>query len=268
MFSPGHASNDKIGIIASVLMCHAPIVLPEIAKEELSLVESTTKAMLKAAEYIKQKNADLIVLVSPHAPRHKSEFGFYAGEVVFGSFEKFGFPQLQFKFKNASDKIQKKLISSHLHPVQTKLDHGSLVPLYFIHQVGCNTPVLVLSLPYEPNHYSNENLGQMIQEMAQAENERWIILGSGDMSHRLQPGAPAGYHPQAKLFDQFFVEHLKKKNYFQLTHNIDQDLRATAAEDMLDSAEIAMSALKYQVLQPEVLSYEAPFGVGYLVATL
>lgn len=261
-------SQETNGVIASVLMCHAPIVIQEIAQKEFTKVQKTSLAMTQAARYVVSQKPDLVVVISPHAPRHPSHYGFYANSDLKGDFVSFGFTNLKYNFKNASLKIQDDLKANSLFSFQKTLDHGALVPLHFLNELNYTGSVLVIALPYEPNHYLNEDFGKQLNELAEKHNERWVILGSGDMSHRLQDGAPAGYHPDAKLFDEYFVSEIKNKNYFQATHGMNQKVREIAAEDMMDSAEIALSAIQYKTIHPEVLSYEAPFGVGYLVATL
>jgi AmmeMemoRadiSam system protein A len=87
------------------------------------------------------------------------------------------------------------------------------------------------------------------------------------MSHRLQPGAPAGFHPRAKEFDRKFIECLRAGNYRQLTC-LDHELQELAAEDAVDSTVVAASAVNWSADGHEVLSYEGPFGVGYGVAIL
>jgi len=41
------------------------------------------------------------------------------------------------------------------------------------------------------------------------EGRRVLFIASGDLSHRLLPDAPAGYHPDAKRFDLKLVEAVK-----------------------------------------------------------
>ena len=93
------------------------------------------------------------------------------------------------------------------------------------------------------------------------------VVASGDMSHRLQPGAPAGFHPRAKDFDGAFIECLRAGDYRKLL-NFDPELHDLAAEDVVDSTLIAAAAVNWDAAGHEVLSYESPFGVGYGVAIL
>ncbi|HEX4353594.1 MAG TPA: AmmeMemoRadiSam system protein A, partial [Polyangiales bacterium] len=96
---------------------------------------------------------------------------------------------------------------------------------------------------------------------------RWVVLASGDMSHRLIPGAPSGYHPLAKEFDRTFKARIDAGD-LRGACAIDGDLRQIAAEDVVDSTKVAAAAVGYRSQGHRVYAYERPFGVGYLEAVL
>jgi len=92
-------------------------------------------------------------------------------------------------------------------------------------------------------------------------------VASGDLSHRLKPEAPAGYNPTAHLFDEDVVAALVA-NAPERIINIDEGLRRLAGECGYRSMLVALGATQELPLSCEVLNYEAPFGVGYLVAQI
>src|SRR5207248_7453031 len=93
------------------------------------------------------------------------------------------------------------------------------------------------------------------------------FIASGDLSHRLKPGAPAGFNPEAHLFDEEVVDAIRNSQTNRIV-NIDQKLRQLAGECGYRSMLVALGATEGITSACEVLSYEAPFGVGYLVAQL
>jgi AmmeMemoRadiSam system protein A len=93
------------------------------------------------------------------------------------------------------------------------------------------------------------------------------FIASGDLSHRLKPEAPAGYNPAAHCFDEEVIDALRA-NAPQRIVEIDHGLRRLAGECGYRSMLVAIGAASQLPLSCEVLSYEAPFGVGYLVAQL
>ena len=96
---------------------------------------------------------------------------------------------------------------------------------------------------------------------------RVAFIASGDLSHRLKPQAPAGYNPDAHIFDEQVVDALRS-NAPQRIVDIDYNLRRLAGECGFRSMLVAIGASSELPPSCEVLSYEAPFGVGYLVAQI
>jgi AmmeMemoRadiSam system protein A len=93
------------------------------------------------------------------------------------------------------------------------------------------------------------------------------VVASGDMSHCLKPGAPAGYDPGAARFDAAFVAQLRHGATRGLAAAVSL-LRECAAEDVVESTLFALGASGWRADGREVLGYDGPFGVGYGVAVL
>jgi AmmeMemoRadiSam system protein A len=93
------------------------------------------------------------------------------------------------------------------------------------------------------------------------------FIASGDLSHRLKPEAPAGYNPSAHVFDEEVVGALQANEPSRIV-GIDHGLRKLAGECGYRSMLVAIGAASGLPLSCEVMNYEAPFGVGYLVAQL
>ena len=93
-----------------------------------------------------------------------------------------------------------------------------------------------------------------------------LFVASGDMSHRLSPSGPAGYDPRGKMFDERILELLTVGDFAGLAE-LDRTIVSGAGECGLRSF-IALGGFLGDdcALQPEVYSYEGPYGVGYLVA--
>ena len=140
------------------------------------------------------------------------------------------------------------------------------MPLWHLVDAGWRGPAVLIGLNY-PGEPGLVELGEAIAAAARHAGRRVALVASGDMSHRLQPGAPAGFHPRAKEFDGAFIECLRAGDYRKLP-DFNSGLSDLAAEDALDSTLVAASAVNWNAAGHEVLSYEGPFGVGYGVAIL
>ena len=257
----------------AVLMCHAPIVLPAIGKSRAHQCRVSTAGMRQAAKHLMSKSPDVIVLLSPHTPRLPNSFGLMGGDVLKGDFSSFGAPDIHLAFPNdvtaraaildAATNFEMPI--GFLSP--QALDHGAAVPLAFLQEIGFIPPVVLISFPAHVNHDDCRKLGDIIRHAAHQDQRRWAILASGDMSHRLMPGAPAGFDPEAKNFDAAFTECVKEGRYEDAV-TLNEELRHRAAEDVVDSVEIAAAACAFETTGHRFISYEGPFGVGYLVAVL
>jgi len=96
------------------------------------------------------------------------------------------------------------------------------------------------------------------------------LIASGDLSHYLKPEGPYGFNSQGPEFDKNLIEALNEKDInkiLKLNEKFPEagecGLRSFSFILGILEAHSASSGLKWQ---PEILSYEGPFGVGYLVA--
>lgn len=253
-------------------MPHAPVLIPEVGGARGREAAATTRALRSVSVALVQQAPDALVVVSPHAPRRSGCFGVWTGRILAGELSRFGRPEVGLELPNATELVETLAATFGQNRLATwripeqGLDHGSMVPLYYIHRAGWRGPTAVISLN-EPGEGGWRQAGEGIGGAAGRLGRRVAIVASGDMSHRLRPGAPAGYEPRAREFDDEFVRILRAGRYDSL-HRLDPELQARAAEDVVDSTLIAAHAVGMDSTGHEVLSYEGPFGVGYCVATL
>jgi AmmeMemoRadiSam system protein A/AmmeMemoRadiSam system protein B len=264
--------NQTAAVVCAVLMPHAPILVPEVGGERGGAAQASCQAMREAAAYVMSFRPETLVLISPHSPRQPRAFGVWAGERLQGSFAQFNAPRAQVSLPNDTQLAHAIVTEAKIRDLATwmihdrTLDHGALVPLWFLAEAGWAGPIVVLSLNY-PQDGGLGELGEAIAAAAHATHRRIAIVASGDMSHRLTPDAPCGFHHQAHQFDETFIRLVRDGDYHEI-RNIDPELRELAAEDAVDSTLVAAAAVDWRTTGHKVLNYEGPFGVGYGVAIL
>lgn len=260
----------KSALRVAALMPHAPILVPGVGPDRAGEVARTAGAMAEAARRVVVSGPGALVLLSPHAPWRGRAFGIYRGGLR-GSLAEFGAPDAAVRLPD--DPSMSKAIgrAARDRDIETwwiegcPLDHGSVVPLTFLVAAGWAGPTTVIGLaPVEPPVL--ESLGLAIAEAARASGRATALVASGDMSHRLKPSSPCGHHPRAHEFDETLLRLLDARDDAAL-RDIDPELRALAGEDALDPVLAAIAACGSSRGR-EILSYDAPFGVGYGVAML
>lgn len=265
-------------LLDAVLMCHAPIVIPHIAKARQSSCALSTQGMRRAAQKVTAQDPDLILIVSPHTPRWEDGFGIVPSAPS-GDFGRFGEPSI--RVSAPTDVSLCASIREHANKVglpcrdvnvQT-LDHGSAVPLFFIQETRWRKNVIICTIPYPSQIQSCVHFGASIASLMSEKGVRWSLVASGDMSHALSKDAPCGFHPSGERFDAHFVDAIAHGDYEKALYG-EACLRREAAEDVVDSVAVAFGALSHagqtDGRRPpcEIYSYEGPFGVGYTTAHL
>lgn len=255
------------------LLPHAPILVPSVGGTRGMEAACTVAAMRELAAACVRSRPRSVVLISPHSPRRRSAFGCWDGPRVHGSLAQFHAPgatvdlpvDAPLRAAIATVAARRGLAIWRI-PADDDLDHGAVVPLWFLAEAGWAGPTVVLSLNF-PGEGGCPELGEAIATAAADLGRRIAVIASGDMSHRLRPGAPAGYDPHAHQSDEQFIAILRQSHPKALL-GFDPELLELAAEDALDSTVVALAATGWRNDGRQVLSYEAPFGVGYGVAEL
>jgi aromatic ring-opening dioxygenase LigB subunit len=269
--------KEKKGIIGGCVVPHPPLLIPEIGGRDLARVDSTRRAMQDLARQLKKTAPDVLVMISPHTPMYMDAFGVRLSEEMEGSFTRFGCPHVRLRKKGDLALAQAVLdgLRNEGLPAEPlsrsggwlsegeELDHGLLVPLYYLDQ-EFDTPIVSLAIS-GLDYRSHFQLGRVVREACERLSRRAVFVASGDLSHRLTPGAPAGYNPRGREFDRLIVEAAESGD-FDALYRIDEELVEEAGECGFRSLHAMWGALKGDPLENRVLSYEGPFGVGYMVS--
>lgn len=247
-------------------------MVPEVGGESAAEVRSSIQAMAELTRRVIQSGAETVVLISPHAPLAERAFVAYHTPQLYGDFANFRAPNVRLEFpldQELLDAISNAAAADDYEVMRLAdydLDHGAAVPLYFLDRYGWRGRVVVLGYSFLSNE-DHLKFGACIAKAAEAVGRRSALVASGDLSHRLKPKAPAGYNPAAYRFDEEVVAAIHDNAPGRIAQ-IDHDLRRTAGECGYRSMLVALGATRELPRACEVLHYEAPFGVGYLVAQL
>jgi len=262
-----------ISVTMTVILPHAPTLIGAIGGERKREVAPLVNAIERLVQTIARVNPETIVLATPHAPAAFDAFGIHVGDVLRGSFAHYGLPTFVLQFENdleLVDEIIDEVLDHRMRifevPEGTPLDHGALVPLHFLHEVGWRGRVVILGSSYLPER-DHIGYGRCIERAVRALGRRAVFIASANLSHRLSEAAPYGYHPRAADFDREIVSSLEQGDFARLSR-IAPELRDLAVECGHRPILIAVGAAEEIPVRHRVLSYAHPFGVGYVVAVL
>lgn len=267
----------------SIMLCgicpHPPIAVPEVGRNESKIVTATQQALIEMGRRIKQSNAETIVIISPHASVFQDVVAINRVPVLKGDLAAFRAGEVAFNLDNdqlladcigqqaaglSLDVIELDEATEKKYHIDLRLDHGVTVPLYFFRKEGVHLPLVHVSMAFAPP----EKLylfGVAVRRAAQSLGRKVALLASGDLSHGLTEDAPSGYRPRGKEFDEQLVRLLSVPD-IEGVLKMDQTLVQMAGECGYRSLVMMLGALDGYDVKAEILSYEGPFGVGYLVA--
>lgn len=257
---------------------HPPIIIPTIGSpSDFKKTVETRKAMEKIAEIFIKKQPKTVILISPHGPVEYREITINISPTLFGNFEQFNDYETRFSFENDLEiaKLLYQESKSQKIPVrllgQPILDHGSLVPLYYLTKNLKKVKIIPVAYSY-PDVKINFDFGKIISDICDNNKEKKIaVIASGDLSHRLTFDAPAGFNPEGAEFDKQLIQSLDN-NDTETVLNINKKLIEQAGEcgylsivTLLGVIEQLNKGRVFKKAKFKSLSYEGPFGVGYLV---
>ncbi len=258
-----------MSILAAFMVPHPPMIVPEIGRGSEEQIRETTAAYEKIAAETAALCPDTILITSPHTVMYADYFHISPGRKAKGSFSDFRAPQVKFaeEYDEAlADEISAAaalagLPAGTLGERDSRLDHGTMVPLYFIrkqYQGGKIVRIGLSGLPYT-EHYQ---LGELIRASVEKLGRRAVFIASGDLSHKLQSYGPYGFAEEGPQYDARIMDVMGRAAFGEL-FDFDEAFCDRAAECGHRSFVIMAGAFDGQAVRTETLSHQDVTGVGY-----
>lgn len=266
-----------MGFVIGGIMPHPPLLIPEIGGRDRRAIHKTIAAMESICRTFAASGAEMLIIITPHGPVFRDSLAVMGDEILQGDFRNFGAREVHITFRtdlNALELLKEEarlagigltVLTGRENRTGTALDHGATVPLYYLHREGVELPGLHITFGLLPPERLFE-FGRVLRRTADRRGVPAAFLASGDLSHRLIQGAPGGYDPRGAQFDRLLVRLLSGYRVEDIL-TLDPGLVEAAGECGLRSIIIALGFFDGTPVIPEILSYEGPFGVGYLVAS-
>jgi aromatic ring-opening dioxygenase LigB subunit len=160
-------------IVKAIMVPHPPIALAEVGRGEERKMQDTLDAFRTASAEVRDAAPETIIVLSPHAVMYRDYFNISSGSKAYGDMGRFRASRVAFE-KNYDTEFTSeltRLLRENDFPGGTEydrekeLDHGTMVPLYFLDQ--CYTDYRLVRIGLSglplPMHYE---LGQYIAPTA------------------------------------------------------------------------------------------------------
>ena len=254
---------------AAYMVPHPPMIVPQVGRGSEKQVAETIRSYEAVAAEIAAIRPETVIVTSPHAVMYADWFHISPGKEARGDFGRFGAPEASFRETYDAELVQRicALAKEAGFPAGTegekdrRLDHGTMVPLYFIEQRYkdfrlVRTGLSGLSLT---EHYA---FGQIIQRAVEETGRKAVLVASGDLSHKLQEYGPYGFAKEGPEYDERIMDAAGRAAFGEMLA-FDEHFCEKAAECGHRSFVIMAGALDGLEVEAKAYSHEDVTGVGY-----
>ena len=256
-------------ILAAFMVPHPPLIIPDIGRGSEAEVQATIDSYHRIAKEIAALKPDTIIISSPHATLYYDYFHISPGNTANGNFARFRAPNVSFTETydmELTDEISRlakdcKIPAGTRGELEPDLDHGTMVPLYFIRKYYKEGRIIRLGLSgldYDAHYRLGKCIGSAVNNLGR----RAVYVASGDLSHKLQKNGPYGFIKEGPEYDAKLMDVCARGALKELTA-FDEEFCDTAAECGHRSFVIMAGALDGHDVKATVYSHEDVTGVGY-----
>ncbi len=258
-----------MSVAAAFIVPHPPLIVPAVGRGGEKQIEKTTAAYLQVAEEIAALAPETIIITSPHATMYSDYFHISPGSGARGSFAAFRASSVSFREEYDTGLVRaiSKLAEEQDFPAGTRgerdpeLDHGTMVPLWFIRHKYSGFRLVRIGLSGLPltDHY---RFGEIIRDAVRETGRRVVFVASGDLSHKLRKDGPYGLSPEGPQYDARIMDVCNRAAFGEL-FSFSESFCDRAAECGHRSFTIMAGALDGLSVKATALSHEDVTGVGY-----
>lgn len=255
-------------IVFAAIVPHSPLLIQSVGKKHRDKLAATLAAFQEIEQALYLAKPQTICLIAPHGAQYPDAFSIDLAAKYIGHLKKFG------DFSTTLEAKSDYLLTDHLQRVMRhenvpftltsneELDYGFTVPLLLL-TGKLNRWKLVPISPSQLDGKEHYEFGRQLKNVIHAEEERIAIIASADLSHKLNKDSPSGYDPEGPKFDEIMKESIASRDLTKLL-SLDQARLEQAAQCGFRPIVTLLGALDGMNVNVKILSYEAPFGVGYL----
>jgi len=261
-----------MSIPGAIIVPHPPLIIPAVGGGRERGIQSTVDAYRAAAKRVAAWEPDALVVTTPHSVMYSDYFHISPGLAASGDMRSFGAASTRLDVRYDTELRREAIALAEAAGIaagtlgerDASIDHGTFIPLWFLRAEGVDCPIVRVGLSgFSPlEHY---RLGVCLARAAEKLGRRAVFVASGDLSHKLRRDGPYGFAQEGPVYDEQVTQAMASGDFLRFL-TMDQGLCDRAAECGQRSFQIMAGALDGLAVEPELLSHEGPFGVGYGVA--
>jgi AmmeMemoRadiSam system protein A/AmmeMemoRadiSam system protein B len=263
-----------MSILAAFMVPHPPLIIPDVGRGGEKVVAKTIESYERVAKEIAAYKPDTIIISSPHATMYYDYFHISPGYAAEGDMGRFRASKIKFNEEYDAELVKEisRLAEKENIPAGTKgerepeLDHGTMVPLYFIRKYYKGGKIVRIGLS-GLDYNTHFKLGKCIAKAVDNLGRRVVYVASGDLSHKLQESGPYGFIKEGPEYDEHLMDVCKRGNLKELL-DFDETFCDKAAECGHRSFVIMAGVMEGLNYKTTVYSHEDTTGVGYGICSI
>ncbi len=257
-------------LVFAALTPHSPLLLPTIGKNRTEQLTKTREAFKILEGELYAARPDTVIVISPHGKPSVDGFVINLAPTYTLNLQDFGDITTKASWPSdpmLADEIRQKIRNKSEVPLlfssDTEIDYGVSIPLHLLlgHIPQAKALTIHDSLLSPRAHF---DFGKMLHRSILASTRRIAVIISADLAQTLTDDAPGGFSPNGRKFDESIVKILREGDWGALL-NMEHDAieaKACGYRPLI----IFHGILQNLNHKTNILSYEGPFGVGYLTA--
>jgi aromatic ring-opening dioxygenase LigB subunit len=257
-------------IVFAAIVPHSPLLLPTIGKEHQPQLAKTLAAFQELEQALYLSKAETLCIIAPHGPRYPDSFSANMAGSYTGTLKSFGDFSTTVQAKSdfmLIDHTHRKMREEGIPFTLTsseELDYGFSIPIILLTPHLSNWKLFPIS-PSMMDGKAHFEFGRNLKRIIHAESRRVAVIASADLSHKLSGDSPGGATTEGPKFDEAVKS---------VVTTLDPTPLLTLPAETIESSgqcgyrpiATLLGTLENMNVKSHLLSYEAPFGVGYLVA--
>jgi len=258
-------------IVGGAILPFSSVLVPEVGRGRERPAFATLAAMRRAVRELAAFDAELVLLALPQDEHQQdAEPRIYTSGQLLARFDAFGDHETEVDATGAPEAAGAISSAGLARPaLAPDVPAEAATLLYFLRPLLAHAATVVLTVPHAADaeeRTAYRRLGANLAALPELASRRVAVVVGGELSQRIFPGAPAGYHRDGARFDEAVLAVLAASDLDALDGEA-AALAPRAGERALAGLSLLHGMLGRAGVRFHVLGYQAPFGAGFAVAT-